>query len=699
MVAWIIFFLFIPGFAQEASAKEVLVRFSSQVYTVEDQSYLAVTYRNAPHWHTYWKNPGDAGLPFKFKFELAGKEISLPSLEWPAPKHYWDQGRLLSFGYDGEYTFFFLLNKALAKEAKEGKITVISNWLVCKDSCIPGKGEFSSGQGEFEVSSDILQKRLDNIPQKTASTKVSMEMEREEGLEMGLYYHLETSQKVDGLMLIPFPHDLFDFKRENLGQRDTGIYGRYTMEWAGEYATPPAALPRDGRFIKPPILRFLFNNPESGKVEIVEKKIASFNLTTGRLKKKYQTANKASLDKGGKKTKKQSLFYIIILALLGGLILNCMPCVLPVILLKLFSLIKDREADRKTIFWHNMTYALGVLFSFLLLSSIVVVMKKTGEQVGWGFQLQSPVFIAIIIVILFFFTLNLFGLFEFKTPGGSFIGNLKIKKGITSHFLSGILSTILATPCSAPFLGTALAFAFTGSTFSIFVVFMAIGIGLALPFIMTGIYPGLISFFPKPGAWMEHLKKFMGLTVILSIIWLLDIFYSQTKISHTLVLEIVLCLLFFAIYAFRHIFKNRLWRGVFLSLPLLLFIHLLFSLDRQEEREVAWQPWSEQALKELQEQNKTVFMNFTAKWCFTCKVNERLIFSREGFFNLLKEHSVVPMLADWTKRDVTIGNWLEKQNVAGIPAYFIQTGKGDIINLGEITTLGEIKSYLLNDGN
>ncbi|MCR9205078.1 MAG: thioredoxin family protein, partial [Halobacteriovoraceae bacterium] len=356
-------------------------------------------------------------------------------------------------------------------------------------------------------------------------------------------------------------------------------------------------------------------------------------------------------------------------------------------------------------------YALGVLSTFLVLAIAVLGLKSTGENVGWGFQLQSPVFVALMILVLFVFALNLFGLYEFSTPGGKSLGNVELKKGMAGDFLGGVLATILSTPCSAPFLGTALTFAFTASTFEIILTFQAIGLGLAFPFILTGLFPGAIKFLPKPGMWMESVKKFLGLTLLLTAIWLLDVFVSLTSGNVPLMkLNTGLILVFFAIYYQKHISKKLHWRAIFYILALLPFLSLFSSplsissanttgetdLIREKNHggEIVWESWSEQKMDDFKSKGELVFIDFTAKWCFTCKVNEKLVLDTDGFRDLVKEKNIKLLLGDWTKYDPVIGAFLKKHGYVGVPAYFIQKPDGSLVKLGETITLSKIEKNL-----
>ena len=307
-------------------------------------------------------------------------------------------------------------------------------------------------------------------------------------------------------------------------------------------------------------------------------------------------------------------------------------------------------------------------------------------------------------MVLFVFSLNMFGLFEFKAPGGKYIGNIQTKSGLLGDFLNGIFATILATPCTAPFLGTALAFAFTASWYVTIYMFLMIGIGLAFPFIITGIFPQTISFLPAPGAWMDHLKKFLALALVLTAIWLLDVFLALTNDTTLLKLNIVLATIFFAIFLAVKITKNKVITLLFFMIPIYILVNMYITVDETkylktsdnyiDSHKNSWEPWSKDKMLEYSEAGDLVFMDFTAKWCFTCKANKKLVLNTNDFSKLVKKYNLKLLIGDWTKKDPVIGKWLESQGVVGVPAYFIQTRKGEIISLGEIISIQKIEHKL-----
>jgi thiol:disulfide interchange protein DsbD len=710
ILSWLL--LFVP--LQFAFAQEDHARLAADVFAAPKT--LALTIQHEEKWHTYWKNPGDAGIATVFKFELDGKEIKLEEHEWPAPHRYVEAGDILTYGYEGSPTFFFKLPATI-----KGNLKAKAQWLICKDICIPGGKEAEllfqpngqvvvkthrSGMSDTELSAS-----LESLPAATtwpADLELYISKTGEKSLRLDYSVKNYPAAKLDTHknLLTPFLAPPMGFKREavRFDPTEKAVVGTFSVEWDGEYQDPPQTLPADGKFTPPVKLKFLYQSPE-GKMLLLEKEFSSFSPTAAGLEENFQklsslTGELPQTTAATPATEATSLPFMLLFAFLGGLILNLMPCVLPVISIKLFGLIKYQSLPRSRVLFHNLVYSAGVITTFLALAATLVGIKSSGEAVGWGFQLQSPLFVLVMLGVLFVLALNLFGLFEFATPGGKVLGNKQTQDGFVGDFLSGVLSTILSTPCSAPFLGTALAFAFTGSTGMILLVFTFVGLGLAFPFLVTGIFPGLISFLPRPGAWMEKLKYFLGLTMLVTVAWLADVFLNLVDPALWLwPLALFFISLFFAFFFRAKISRNAGLNVLFFLLPLALVLGALKNFpmkptDRMQSplTDSVWQPWSPEMM--VSQKGQWLFMDFTAAWCLTCKVNKKLVLDTEEFQNYIKENKVVQLRGDWTQRDDTITNFLKSYNIVGVPAYFIQKPDGTIISLGETISLSKLKEHI-----
>jgi thiol:disulfide interchange protein DsbD len=301
------------------------------------------------------------------------------------------------------------------------------------------------------------------------------------------------------------------------------------------------------------------------------------------------------------------------------------------------------------------------------------------------------------MLILFILSLNLFGLFEFITPGGSKLGSAQTEESLFGDFFSGVLTTILSTPCSAPFLGTALTFAFTTSSYTIFLMFFMIGLGLAFPFLLTAIFPASLKLFPRPGAWMEKLKYFLGLTLLVTVIWLYDVFVSLVNFDViSWRLNLLFALWFFAFFFAQKIMRHRIVQGIVFAVPLFLTAFAIQNLELRPttqsmvKHDSSWVPWTEE---KMMAENKATFVDFTAEWCLTCKVNKKLVLETDAFEELKAKYGLVTMRADWTKRDDNITQFLRMNGAVGVPFYIMKIN-GKLIPLGETVSLSKIEGFL-----
>lgn len=670
------------------------------------QRKIVITVNHDEGWHTYWKNPGDAGIASTFKFTSKGKVVTPKAYEWPVPTKHIEPGDILTIGYSSLKRFFF--------DDVPGDVEIHVGVLICKDICIPGEAKLNLKAKDTYVSN------RNTAPADAADLEQAFNLLPQEGtLPEGFEYYLTRVKDQPNLtlhyslknfkgsklphelnLLTGFPQAPWGYKRESLYVKDGTLYGKTEIEWDGEYQEPALPLPANNRFEKPFELKFLFNGQ---KVSVVTLKLQDFSNGSPALDQFYKDLTPM----GGKAAPKttgtvqsKKIYEYFFFAFLGGLILNLMPCVLPVISLKLFGLIKSKSLPKNKILTHNLSYTAGVISTFLALGGVIAALKAGGEEIGWGFQLQSPAFILVMMLILFILSLNLFGLFEFVTPGGSTLGSKEVKSGISGDFFSGILTTILATPCSAPFLGTALTFAFTTSTLNIFLMFFLIGFGLAFPFLLTAFFPATLSIFPRPGIWMEKLKYFLGLSLVVTTIWLYDVFVSLVNFDViSWKLNLLFALWFFAFFFAQKISKSRILQFLVFALPLVLTVLAIQNLElRPTGQEVKsttssnWSKWSEESMSASKE--KFVFVDFTAEWCLTCKVNKKLVLETSDFEALAKKHDLTLMRADWTKRDDNITQFLKRYEVVGVPAYFIKKPNGEIISLGETISISKIEKNL-----
>ncbi|HEY9679590.1 MAG TPA: thioredoxin family protein [Drouetiella sp.] len=391
----------------------------------------------------------------------------------------------------------------------------------------------------------------------------------------------------------------------------------------------------------------------------------------------------------GSADKPQSLLAYLALAFIGGIILNVMPCVLPVIAIKVLSFFEQARDEPARVRMLGLTFTAGIISSFMALAAVVIAIQATGRSVGWGFQFQFPGFLIAMSAVVLLFAMSLFGLFYVSVPGGSAVDQLANKEGYSGTFFKGVLATILSTPCTAPFLGTALGFAFSQPWWTVALIFFTIGLGMSLPYLVLTAQPDWMRFMPKPGVWMEKFKESLGFILLATVAWLLSVLGTELGIEGIIGTAYFLIALAFAAWIvgrFIDLTSDNSRKAVVYSIAaaITIFAFYLFveplpgigtKLEPVEKANgdspIKWQPFTVDALDKALADKKTVLLDFTADWCLTCKANEKLVLSTPPVVQKLKDLNVVPMQADWTVQDPKITQLLNKFNRSGVPLYVI----------------------------
>lgn len=410
-----------------------------------------------------------------------------------------------------------------------------------------------------------------------------------------------------------------------------------------------------------------------------------------------------------------TLLKFIFFAFIGGLLLNVMPCVLPILSMRALNLINQSKNDNRSIFISAMLYGLGVLISLLVLAAIVIALKFTGQLAGWGFQFQNPVFVSVLMVTIFIFSLSLFDVFLINPPGMNSMVRAASKKGYIGSFFNGIFAVLLATPCTAPFLGSALGFAFSQSATFILLSFTAIGAGFALPFILLGLWPAAIKALPKPGKWMDTFKELMGFLLLGTVVYLFSTL--RYEVDSDGLLKVLLYLLSAAFIAWIYgkfsspASKIRFPKAVFAGALILLILSGFYFLDFHKgnsegtsgqkqavEGKEGWELFSPENLQQHIDNGDAVLVQFSAKWCTVCKVNDRVIFNSEKGKTFFNEREIALLYGDYTSRDPLIGEWIRKYGKAGVPVYaYYPPGSSDYRVLPEILTWNSIEKAVKTD--
>ena len=677
-----------------------------------------------PGWHTYWKNSGDAGLPTQVTWTLP-KGIAAGEILWPLPHKYVEEGDVLVYGYETEN--MLVIPMTAASDLKPGTRVIIradAEWLECEEVCIPGSG---SDQITLVVRSGTPVP--DNVELFSHYRKLLPSPSQASGLSYAVaatHRALEITLRSSTGSRIEITRDgLPDFYPEAFDEIQTGRTEVRSVD-GGVLLRIPLSLHERG--VAPPAFRgILVYRSESGDRHSspVEVPLTPAFLSTlpvvgqGTFEELLDRTFAIHQSGGGD----QPLWLCIVFALVGGLLLNIMPCVLPVIGLKIFALIRLGGEDPRRVKRLGLLFSSGILASFLALGLFVILLKSAGEQVGWGFQFQEPLFVIALGAVVLVFGLNLFGVFEIRLPGSAVSGaGAVVQKagagGNTSvgSFAEGVFATILATPCTAPVLGTALGFAFAQPAGIILIVFTAVAAGMALPYLVLTMKPSWMKLLPKPGEWMVTAKQFMGFLMLATLVWLLYILGKQLGVESviwTSAFLLAVGLACWVIGRFATLTASRpayaaAW-GVSLVVCILgywLFLQPVIEArdilsdgssrsvenSLSESGEILWEAFSLSTLDRHLNQGKPVFIDFTAEWCLTCKVNERIILSNDDVIAKFKSSGIIAMKADWTSRNPDITRLLAKFGRSGVPLYVVfPEGKpNEPIVLPEVITSGMV---------
>lgn len=580
----------------------------------EEYLYVGIKLEMDEGWHTYWKNPGDSGGPFSVQW-IHEMDIILENPSWPTPEII-PYDPLVTYGYKNEVIFPVKVFKNIDTFLKilEAKL----EFLICSDICIPESATLHIDLSNSPQSAELVQ-TVKSLTDKILPIEVQV-------LEKSLKVNFTYDNPINEAYLFIETKDLVRYLPSHaIKKLDEG---KYEIE-----------LPLENNTFQ----EIRGNLVIDGNSYLVE----GLNIS--------QQSNSLNI------------WQAILFAFLGGLILNLMPCVFPVISLKVMSFLKLADSNPKLVRMHALTFSGGVLVTFLLVATILLALKASGELVGWGFQLQSPEIVgslAILMVIIGFLLL---------TDININFGNLFITQsatqtsGLSNSFWTGALAVVVASPCTAPFMGAALGFAILQPGFTSMLIFVALAAGFALPYLILGWNPHLVSALPKPGAWMEILKKFFAFPMFATSIWLLWVFEQQTAGSDLIIL-LALCLLAsFGVWLFSQTSKIASYAG---AIFVLSAFFLVSSIQKSSvTHDLATNQWNIQIENNLQEQNQAYLINFTAAWCITCQTNEKLVLGTEEIQSFLTQQNIKYIKADWTNRNSEIASALEQYERSGVPLY------------------------------
>ncbi|MDE3200600.1 MAG: thioredoxin family protein [Acidobacteriota bacterium] len=624
-----------------------------------------------PTWHIYWINAGDAGDPPHVAWTMP-KGVTASALQFPAPRRL-PLGPLMDFGYEDEVVFPFTISAASSASLGPATLHAKVDWIVCQNSCIPGKADLEitrtiSASASTAATNPLIEKFIGLLPRPLPSADKALFQQTPSGFRLSV----DTGQPEKSAIFYPADQDFIDNPApQNIAATSSGFV--LDLKKSPYYTDAPKVL---NGVIELSGGRTYQLSAKPGTVAAVatapQPSTEAVHSGAGSSASSQSAPSPAGMESSG------SLLRSTLFAFLGGLLLNLMPCVFPVLFIKGLSLVNSGQEERSTLRKHGFVYTLGILASFWALVAALLVLRSAGHTLGWGFQFQSPQFVMLMACLLFFLGLSLAGQFEIGLTLTSAGGSLAQKQGLSGSFFTGILAVIVATPCTAPFMGAALGYALTQSAIVTFAVFTALALGLATPYVALTLQPAWTRFLPRPGAWMDVLKQAISVPIFATVIWLAWV-VTQGYGAAVLVALLAAFLLLAIAGWFLGRWPAKRWATTVATLVILGVLAIcafapgrLFSYPAPSSASSsgsAWQPWSAQSVADARAQGKPVFIDFTASWCLSCQVNERLALTRPEVKAAFAAHHVVLFKADWTRHDDAITDELTALGRSGVPTY------------------------------
>jgi thiol:disulfide interchange protein/DsbC/DsbD-like thiol-disulfide interchange protein len=658
-----------PGPVKGTHLTAELVALSPQL-PAGGSTTVGLTLTLEAHWHVYFVNAGDSGEPPSIHWTLP-PGITAGPLQFDPPSRL-PLGPLVDFGYEDQVTF--PVSIAAARSLKPGMAHLDAHvtWLVCAQVCIPGRAHLGLDLNVVPPGPSApalvgaLGQAIRQLPQ-PVQPPVTVTAR---GGAHSLVLDLHTGTSIADAEFYPYPAadpaapNLIDNAQEDDVERlPGGIRLRVTR--SADLKSWPAEV------------HGLIKIPATGDADNQAAYEFTVPIVAGEVAPQKGTAPAGN----GDDVSSITVFGFLGLAFLGGLILNLMPCVFPVLFLKGLALVNSAHqpgesaeevaASRRVHLKHGLVYTLGIVVSFWVIVSALLLLRAGGSKLGWGFQLQSPGFVAVLAALLFFLALSLAGQFEVGLSATSAGESLTHKRGYAGSFFTGVLATVVATPCTAPLMGAAIGFALGQPPWLTFLIFTAVALGLAVPYLALTAQPGWTKFLPRPGAWMELLKQFTAVPLFATVIWLTWVYgqlYAAEGVDRTL--RLLSCYLLLAIAGWA-LGRWPAKRGATLAAVLIAACALALPLMRSAHSALEWQPWSPAAFSAARDSGKPIFIDYTAGWCLSCKVNEAAVLDSTEVQQSLAAHHLVLLRADWTRYDADITDSLSNVGRSGVPTYVI----------------------------
>ncbi len=663
--------------------------------------WLGLRIEHQPHWHTYWKNPGDSGLPTTLTWSLPAG-FAAGDIAWPTPNPL-PVGPLMNFGYEGTLLLPVQVSVPAGFQGSSLPVRLEAQWLVCKDVCIPESGEFA----------------LD-LPARTAIVEHAALFDAARAATPLTLPQVQAQAKVQGQALQVTVQGLpadwqgqhLKFFPETAGVIDNAA--RPTASWQG--GAWVALVPLSAQRSESPALlpAVLTREGATAGVQLAVQVSGAWPAAGAGAPAPAHGPGGTVLAGGGEGP--TSLVWALLLALAGGALLNLMPCVFPVLSLKVFGFASHAQ-DRRALLAGGLAYTAGVVASFLALAGVLLALRAGGEQLGWGFQLQSPGFVAALAALFTLIGLNLAGVFEFGNLLPGSWAAARARHPVVDSALTGVLAVAVASPCTAPFMGASLGLAVSLPTAQALAIFAALGLGMALPYLAASAWPALARALPRPGPWMATFKTLMAFPMFATVVWLVWVLGQQVGVDAVAGLLGALLAVAFAAWAWglpaRRPITRALWLG---TSGLLLLVTLAWAWPALQAGTApaangaapsqgmgtsgvieadGWQPWSAERVQAALASGRPVFVDFTAAWCVTCQFNKRTTLADAEVMADFKTKRVLLLRADWTRRDPAITQALAQLGRNGVPVYLLQAPGGAAPRvLSEVLSVREVREAL-----
>jgi len=717
-----------PVRAEVVTSGNVTAELVSEQETIRpgDTFTVGIALRPSPGWHTYWQNPGDSGLPTTVDWKLPPGLRAGP-LEWPHPVRL-GVSPFVAYGYESDVLLLTRIEApASLRAGSDVELVAATRWLACRDdACIPGKAELalrvrveesvSRRDSRWSALFDATRAQLPRVIDGCSATVA----DSGEAIRIDVATPMRTLPSTTGIQVFPMTGKVMQASAEPAVRATDGGFVIEAVKDDRAASLPDTLglvlVHQDGwdaggtmPALRVDALRAASPGAETPAGASPAQATVG-NESNAAPNEALPVAGTDTTAAAASKADDITFWAAVGLAFLGGLVLNLMPCVFPVLSLKVLGFIHIAHHDPATVRRHGYAFAAGVIVSFWILAGGLLALRAAGGVFGWGFQLQEPIFVAAVAALLLGMALNLLGVFEFGSSISAAIGRFDSHEGYRGSFLSGVLATVLATPCTAPFMGTAIGFALVQPAADSLAVFTSLGAGMAAPYVLLACIPALLRRLPRPGAWMETFRAAMAFPLLATVAWLVWVFGQQTGNDGVLGLLLALLLGSTAAWLGGHFGEGRA-RGIARTLAAACLAGAVFLAVSAASRVTAtdapaaagdetggvnWLVWDPDAIALHRREGHVVFVDFTADWCLSCKVNERVALAGDEFAEALRANSVVAMKADWTRADPRITEALTAFGRSGVPLYVVypRDPSRQPIVLPQILTPGLVRDAL-----